>query len=114
MNKLLTAMVAVLAAMFMMGCAPKERVITVIEVETIVISAPKAMTAGVETPKPTFSPEDYSKATPRRQSELTDGLIASLYTAIAVANKQLKKLESWTAAQKQLYDKKPVKEVQNE
>ncbi len=88
------------------GCAtnPPHQTITT-RTEWVVISPPQTMTVREPTPRPTFTPQEYSVAPWEKREEFLINLQERLFGALKIVNEKLLKIDEWTILQKQNVDK---------
>lgn len=115
MNKFAKLLLAICLIPLLLACSPRDRIIPVKEVETIVVSPSEDMTKTIPAPKPKFTPQEFAVASCRVQQDHYELLISDLYLSLSTANVRLTGIGEWVIRQEKLYDKKSqIKGVQNE
>lgn len=92
-------------SLLLFGCGTTKGVVVMNEVKTQVIAADKSMFKVPETPKPSFTPEEYSVMTNEQKEAANIDLQHRLYKALKSATDTIKSLDEWTDRQKLLYQK---------
>ncbi len=98
--RLFSFLVLFLAAAFLTGCATNERIVTVKETSTVVLTPPKKYTTATPVPAVPFTKAEYDAASWPQRAQYNADLNVLLYQSIGQCNADKSDQNAWFTKEK--------------